>query len=101
MREEKAKSDISKSKKTLRDSENAERKAEATEQKIAQEKPKGTDLSFKKLEKKAEKIAKGEAIDNSGGRSRHRGVSIRHETTDNHSDVHITIDKSAFNKSES
>merc|ERR1712196_577285 len=67
LREEQAKRDISKTKKELRDAEDAE--------------------------KKAEDIAQREE------RSRHHGVSIRHDTSDDHSDVHITIDKTAFKKS--
>merc|ERR1711998_564591 len=87
-----AKSDISKTKKELRDAEDAEKKAEANEQKVATEKAKDTALDFKALEKKAADIAQGQE------RSRHHGVSIRHDTSDDHSDVHITIDKTAFKK---
>merc|ERR1711907_55674 len=93
LREEQAKRDISKTKKELRDAEDAEKKAEANEQKVATEKAKDTALDFKALEKKAADIAQREE------RSRHHGVSIRHDTSDDHSDVHITIDKTAFKKS--
>merc|ERR1711937_663579 len=88
-------SEIRTAKSTANSEARALKKVASRKMDVATERKKQPELEME-ANQKAEQAA---VIAQREERSRHHGVSIRHDTSDDHSDVHITIDKTAFKKS--